>query len=95
MATTFQSKTVKMEPAEYERFAALAAARGRTPHYLMREALRQYLEREEAAEAFKRETRAAWQEYQETGLHLTGDEVCAWLDTWGTEAETEAPECHK
>src|SRR5277367_1478114 len=26
--------------------------------------------------------------------HLTGEETRAWLRTWGTDAETEAPPCH-
>jgi predicted transcriptional regulator len=38
---------------------------------------------------------ASWAEYQETGLHLTADEVNAWLRTWGTEADMEPPECHE
>ena len=44
----------------------------------MREAIRQYLDREEA--------RAAWRDYQKTGLHRTGAEAAQWLDGWGTEA---------
>lgn len=37
----------------------------------------------------------AWEEYQATGLHLTGEEVVAWLETWGTDEEKAAPECHR
>ena len=36
----------------------------------------------------------SWQEYAETGLHVTGDEAIAWLETWGTEGEKDAPQCH-
>lgn len=34
----------------------------------------------EARESFKAEALASWAEYQETGLHLTGEEVARWLD---------------
>ena len=53
------------------------------------------VEREEARESFKKEALQAWREYRETGLHLSVEETAAWLDTWGSENETEAPECRK
>jgi predicted transcriptional regulator len=87
--------SLKLEPGERDRLKALAEARHRKPHFLMKEAIRQYLEREEARESFKREAIAAWQECRETGLHLTGMEIGDWLDTWGTEQETAVPPCHE
>lgn len=59
------------------------------------EAISQYVECEEKREAFRRDAVNAWNEYRETGLHVTGDEVVAWLDTWGDENEKTAPECRK
>jgi predicted transcriptional regulator len=55
----------------------------------MKEAIRQYLDREESKESFKQEALASWQTYQETGQHLTGEEVASWLETWGTDQEKE------
>ncbi len=46
-------------------------------------------------ESFKQEAMASWIAYQETGRHLTGQEVCEWLNTWGTDKEAEIPECHE
>lgn len=46
-------------------------------------------------EACRQSTLAAWQEHQETGMHVTGDEVEAWLASWGTSNELPAPKCHK
>ena len=86
--------SVKLNDETRERVRKLAAARQRAPHYLLREAIEQYLEREEARESFKQEALAAWQEFQETGLHLTGAEVEAWLRGWGAEDEAAAPKCH-
>jgi len=61
----------------------------------MREAIREYVEREEARESFRQEALASWTSYQETGRHLTGQEVREWLKSWGTDAEAELPECHE
>jgi predicted transcriptional regulator len=87
--------SIKLDPIEQERLRALAGARDRTPHYLMREAIRQYLEREEARESFKAEALASWAEYRQTGLHLTGVETDEWLDSWGSERTEKAPICHE
>ena len=87
--------SVKLDERTQERMRRLAEARSRAPHYLMREAINQYLDREEAREAFKQEALSSWAEFQETGLHLTGDEASEWLKTWGTDSETPAPSCHE
>ncbi|THF64798.1 ribbon-helix-helix protein, CopG family [Pseudothauera nasutitermitis] len=73
----------------------LARQRRRSPHWIMLEAIRQYVEREEARESFKQEALASWTAYKETGSHLIGQEVRAWLNTWGTDDERAVPECHK
>jgi len=89
------STTLKIDDQLKERVKKLAESRDRSPHYLMIAAITQYIEREEARESFKQEAIDSWREYQETGLHLTGDEVKTWLRGWGTAAETDIPECHK
>jgi predicted transcriptional regulator len=61
----------------------------------MREAIRQYVEREEARESFRQEALAGWAAYQETGRHVTGAEARGWLDTWGRATASEAPDCHE
>jgi predicted transcriptional regulator len=87
--------SIKLDDSMKDRIQALATERQRTPHWIMKEAIRQYVETEEAKASFEKEALQSWQHYQETGLHLKGDEVQDWLKTWGTEAETDAPECHK
>jgi len=73
--------SIKIDDALKDRVQRLAGQRQRTPHWIMREAIVQYVAREEARESFKQEAMASWSEYQETGLHLTGPEVGAWLNT--------------
>ena len=72
----------------------LGEARHRSTHWMMREAVRQYVDREEKREELRREVLRGWQEYQETGLHVTGEEVLAWLDRWGTDEAETPPVCH-
>ncbi len=60
----------------------------------MREAIAQYVEREEKRHALHQDALAAWAEIEQTGMHSSGDEVVAWLDSWGTDQEQPAPECH-
>lgn len=87
--------SVKIEPELRERVKRLAAKRQRTPQSLMRDAIRQYVEREEAREAFWRDADEAWREARETGLHAGSAEVLAWLATWGEETELPPPACRE
>ncbi|ERS89967.1 MULTISPECIES: CopG family ribbon-helix-helix protein [unclassified Halomonas] len=87
--------SLKIDDALKDRVKQLASQRRRSSHWIMLEAIQQYVEREEARESFKQEALASWEAYQETGRHLTGQEVRSWLSTWGTEDEKAKPECHK
>ncbi|WP_051085171.1 CopG family ribbon-helix-helix protein [Martelella mediterranea] len=73
----------------------LAEARQRTSHWIMRKAISQYVEREEKREALRRDTVRAWEEFQETGIHATAEDVDRWLESWGTDNELHAPECYR
>jgi len=87
--------SIKLDDDLKERVRHLADARRRTSHWIMREAIAQYVEREEKREALIRDTVKAWEEFQATGLHATAEEVDKWLASWGTENELPAPVCHK
>jgi predicted transcriptional regulator len=87
--------SIKLDDALKTRVQRLADQRRRSAHWIMREAIAQYVAREEARESLRQEAVAAWTAYQETGRHLTGQEVRTWLTTWGTEAATALPECHE
>lgn len=91
----FMALSIKLDDEMKARIRALAEQRQRSPHWIMKEAIRQYVENEEARSSFEREALASWHHYRETGLHLTGQEVQDWLKSWGTDEETDAPECHK
>ena len=95
MGSPSVSVAVKIEPEMRERMKRLAVKRQRSQHWLMRDAIRQYVEREEARDVFLRQAQDAWREYRETGLHASSEEVLAWLATWGGGSETAAPACHE
>ena len=85
---------IRLTPAEQNQIAHLASIKQRKPHWILKEALRQYLAREAAVERLRQETLASWDEFARTGMHVSEDEMNVWLDTWGTEHEAEPPECH-
>ncbi|MBB3612841.1 CopG family transcriptional regulator [Rhizobium sp. BK602] len=87
--------SVEIDPDVNERLEKLAASRHRQPARLLKEAVEQYVEREEKRDTLLRDARLSLDEYQATGLHVTGDEVIAWLETWGDEDEKAPPECHR
>lgn len=86
--------TIEIDDALQSRVERLANLRQTPAGEVMREAIAQYVEREEARQSFMQEAVASWAHYQQTGLHLTREEASAWLKTWGTEADAEPPECH-
>ena len=95
MATdTARHTSVKLDQDTRARIKRLATAQRRTAHWVMREAIHQYLEREEKREAFKQDTLRAWEEYQQTGLHLSGAEFDLWLAKLEAGEDSELPECH-
>ncbi len=94
-AAAVRPVTIKIDEDTQARIKRLADARHRTPHGLMREAITQYVEREEKREAFRQDTLRAWEEYRSTGLHASDEEVQTWLSSWGTDHELPAPTCHK
>jgi len=87
--------SVKLDDELKSRIQKLADQRQRSAHWIMCEAIRDYVDREEARESFKQEALASWTAFKETGQHLTGEEVREWLDTWGTDNETDVPPCHE
>jgi predicted transcriptional regulator len=85
---------VKLGQDVRDRIKRLAETRQRTTHWLMREAIQQYVEREEKREAYRQDAIRAWNEYQATGLHVTGEEADAWLAKLEAGEDAEVPDCH-
>ena len=86
--------SIKLDDALKGRVQNLAEARRRSSHWIMREAIAQYVEREEKREASKQEAIRAWEQYQQTGLHVTLEEADAWLAKLEAGENAEPPKCH-
>ena len=90
-----QATTIRCDENVLQQLDALAEARNRSRTWIINQALTEYIAREEKREQFKTHVLRSWQQYQETGLHVTDDELVAWLETWGGEQEVEAPQCRR
>lgn len=93
-ATPVRPVAIKIDEDIKARLKRLADARQRTSHWLMREAITQYVDREERREAFRRDTLKAWEAFRENGLHVTADVADAWMAQLEQGNDVEPPECH-
>ena len=87
--------SIKLDDITKNRIQHIADIQQRSAHWIMRKAISEYINKEEAKETFKQEALTSWKSYQETGKHLTGEEVKLWLNKWGTDKEAELPQCHE
>jgi predicted transcriptional regulator len=94
MSTVIQTTTIKIDESIKNRVKRLADSRHRTPHWLMQEAIREYVESEEKREVLRKDAVLAWETYQATGLHVTFEEADAWLAQLAEGNDMEPPACH-
>lgn len=95
MSSSVATTSVKLDPDVKDRLHKLAEARQRKPHWLMKEAIGQYVEREEKRQAFYDDALKAWEEYQASGLHVTFEEADTWLAELEAGNDVEPPACHR
>jgi predicted transcriptional regulator len=86
--------SLKLDEKLKSRVQRLAAVRRRSAHWLMREAVEQYVSREEKRERLRQDALAAWSYFEKTGLHATAEEADAWLARLEAGEDAQAPECH-
>ncbi len=91
---TLPTTSVKLDAEIKARLQKLAAGRRRSAHWLMRDAIAQYVEREERRERLRQDGLAAWAGYQETGRHVSADEADAWLADLEAGGDAEPPSPH-
>ena len=88
------SVTIKLDAADRDRISTLATAKKRTPHYLMKEAILEYVKKEEARQNFITVAQASFENYKQTGLHITLDEFSSWVDQVQHNPAEPVPACH-
>lgn len=87
--------SIKIDDELKNRIQHLAGLRQRSSHWIMREAIAQYVEREEARESFKAGSFGVVGGVSGNRSASDRPKTRAWLNTWGTEAEAELPKCHE
>ena len=93
-AAAVRPVAIKIDEDIKARVKRLADARQRTSHWLMREAIVQYVDREEKREAFRQDALKTWIDFRENGLHVTADEADAWMGQLEQGNDVEPPHAH-
>jgi predicted transcriptional regulator len=81
---------VKLDEETRDRLKLLGDAKERSPHWLMKTAIREYLDREEAFEREKQEDRERWERHARTGAFIDNDSMMNWLDALAETARDKA-----
>ena len=71
---------VKLDDDTRERLERVAEMKQRSVHWLMKDAIGRYLDREEHFEREKADDMARYQSYRDTGRHFSNDEMMSWMD---------------
>lgn len=79
MAAT--SMGVKLDEKTRNRLKKLGKLRQRTPHWLMRTAIMEFLDREERSEKERHQDMKRWRAYQRTGDSISNEAMMDFLDT--------------
>lgn len=86
--------TIDLDAEMNSRLLKLAADRKSAPRALLKEAVEQYVDREEKRQAFHADGRKAWEAFSADGLHLTEEEAAEWLDRLAAGDDVDPPKCH-
>ncbi len=84
--------SLKLDPALKDRIQKLAESRRRSANWLMGEALRDFVTREEARDEFDRVTRERLAEYKVTGKCVSAEKADAWLARLEAGDDVDPPE---
>ena len=94
-STKAKTSSVKLDPVLSDKLASLAVLKRRAPHYLMRDAISQYVDRETMRQTAIEDAKKSWEKYQNTGRHITLDEFDAWVDRLDIDPTASIPTCHE
>ncbi len=82
---------VKLDDDLQARLKALGERCERSPHWLMKKAIAEFVDRAEFEEQERQLLLDRWNRYQETGESIPHEIIVKWLETWGTEEEGPCP----
>jgi predicted transcriptional regulator len=94
MVAATQPVAVKLDGDTRARIKHLADTRSRSMHWIMREAIRQYVDREEKREAFRLDAVVGLIDYELSGIHVTQEEADYWLGVLEAGRDVEQTKWH-
>lgn len=94
MTTVTVPMSLRVDTSLKERLQAIALKHKRSAHSLAQEAVSIFVEKQEAKDKLNQQAMQAYNNYKTTGLHVSHEQLDTWLDTWGTDNEQAAPQCH-
>jgi predicted transcriptional regulator len=87
--------SVRVGTDQKDQLEWIAEKKERSVHFLLNQAVSEYIENERKRLEFYEDGRKAIEHYKETGLHTTHEEMMAWAESLGTDTELPLPPCHK
>lgn len=87
--------SIKLGAEKKDDLAWIAEKKDRSVHFLLLQAVSEYIENEKQRLEFYEEGKKALEHYKTTGLHTTHEEMTAWANSLGTPNELPLPKCHK
>ncbi|MFZ4540107.1 CopG family ribbon-helix-helix protein [Propionivibrio sp.] len=94
MTATTVPMSIRLEPSARQKLKEIAARQKRTAHALATEAITTLIEQKEREYAFNQSCIDSYNQYKETGLHVTHEEIVPWLESLFTDDELPPPACH-
>jgi len=82
---------VKIDEETRRRLRALAETKNRTSHWLVKEAISEYLSHEELVEKERAEDQERWERYALTGEAVDHERVRGWLEALADGRDEECP----
>ncbi len=82
--------SVRMSDELLARLERTAEQLRRSKGWIIKDAVEEYLAREELKQRRNQATLESWEDYQ-AGRTIDGDQVMEWIESWGTEDEKEPP----
>lgn len=83
---------IKLDDATRERLKSVASGLDRAPHWVIKTALIEFLDRQETALRERQEDDARWEHYQKTGQAISQERVMQWLDALADGRREPCPE---
>lgn len=81
---------IKLDQTTRARLQVLGEMKDRSPHWLMKRAIAEYVDREERYEREKQEDMRRWQRYQESGAFIDHDDMRGRLSALAATARNKA-----